>query len=178
LAIVEDDLWRYDGAANREAIDTIETELADLQADLQTDHERLGRVQQELESLEADRRLIDLRFERAQAEHELQRVVQQLTAVELAARGLDELRSRLEAERQPETLQAAGRYLQQLTAGKYDRVWAPLGERALIVDDERRQSFRVDQLSSGTREQLFLSIRLALIDEFLRHGVELPIVTD
>lgn len=178
LAVVEEDLLRYDGTDNRTAIDTIETELDDLQSDIQSDRQRLGRVEQELESLEADRRPVELRFARAQADDELHRAVARLAAIELAARALDALRSQLETERQPATLLAAARYLQQLTAGKYRRVWAPLGERTLIVDDDRQQSFRVDHLSSGTREQLFLAIRLALIDEFLRQGVELPIVLD
>ncbi|MFO0425977.1 MAG: ATP-binding protein, partial [Planctomyces sp.] len=36
----------------------------------------------------------------------------------------------------------------------------------------------VEQLSGGTREQLFLSIRFALVREFARRGVELPLVMD
>lgn len=178
LAIVEDDLVQFEGAANRTAIETIEAELSDLEADIQADYERLGRVEQELESLAADRRGVELRYERAQTEHEIDRVVQQLATVELAARSLEALRTGLEDEQQPALLQSAGTYLRQLTAGKYGRVWAPLGQQTLVVDDERRESYHVDQLSSGTREQLFLAIRLALIDDFLRRGVELPIVLD
>ena len=78
-----------------------------------------GRLEQELEAFRQDRTLIELRFERAQAEVELQQLVQELGGIELARRAVDQLRERLEAERQPATLRSAGQYLQQLTAGKY-----------------------------------------------------------
>ena len=178
LAIVEDDLREYDGPGNRDAIETIETELSDLENDLRDDHQQLGRIEQELAGLREDRTLIELRFERAQAEAELERVAGELAGIKLAEQALEEWRAELESERQPATLRSAARYLQQLTAGRYQRVWAPLGEQTLVIDDDDRQSIRVDQLSSGTREQVFLAIRLALIDEFVRSGASLPIVLD
>ncbi|MFM8474796.1 MAG: ATP-binding protein, partial [Planctomycetaceae bacterium] len=68
--------------------------------------------------------------------------------------------------------------MHRMTAGRYHRIWAPLGEDFLCIDDEFGQTFRVEQLSGGTREQLFLSIRFALAREFARRGVELPLVMD
>lgn len=178
LAIVEDDLFQLDPPRNRAAIETIEHELADLEADLQSDHETLGRMQQELAVLAADRQSIELRYERAQAEHALNSALKQAAAAALAARALEAVRLQFEAEQQPQILRAAARYLHGLTAGRYLRVFAPLGERSLLIEDEQRRSFRVEQLSSGTREQLFLAIRLALIDDFVRQGIELPVVLD
>ncbi|MCH7753447.1 MAG: hypothetical protein IH898_15015 [Planctomycetes bacterium] len=46
------------------------------------------------------------------------------------------------------------------------------------VDDLQGRSYPIEQLSRGTREQLFLAIRLALVEEFTRQGVELPMVLD
>jgi hypothetical protein len=68
--------------------------------------------------------------------------------------------------------------MHRMTSGRYHRIWAPLGEDYLCIDDEYGQTFRVEQLSGGTREQLFLSIRFALVREFARRGVELPLVMD
>lgn len=178
LAVVEEDLRAFDAEQNRAAITTIEQELADLEADLNAHCERLGRVQQQIETLETDRRLAALRFDRAQAEDALDAAMREWGAMALVARGLEVVRSRLEDGAQPETLTRAARYLRQLTVRKYQRIWAPLGEKTLIVDDDRGESFRVDQLSSGSREQLFLAIRLALIDRYVAQGVELPIVLD
>ena len=48
----------------------------------------------------------------------------------------------------------------------------------LRVDDARGTRLAVDKLSRGTREQLFLALRLALASSFARRGVSLPLVLD
>jgi hypothetical protein len=48
----------------------------------------------------------------------------------------------------------------------------------LLVENSEGQSLPVDVLSRGTREQLFLSVRLALVATFARRGVNLPMVLD
>jgi uncharacterized protein YhaN len=178
LAVVEDDLAGFDEVRNQHAIETIRAELADLERDLAGSHEQLGRLRQEMQSRESDRTHVRLRRNRAQVAAELDHAVLRYCAAERAAGALDTLRDRLERRRQPETLTRAGRYLADLTAGKYARVWTPAGERRLIIDDDQRHSLRVEQLSSGTREQLFLAIRLALLEQQRERGVELPIILD
>ncbi len=53
-----------------------------------------------------------------------------------------------------------------------------MGAHELRIDDLDGRSLRVEMLSSGTREQLFLALRLALADAFARRGIELPLVLD
>ncbi|MCA9015279.1 MAG: DUF4332 domain-containing protein, partial [Planctomycetaceae bacterium] len=69
-------------------------------------------------------------------------------------------------------------YLRQLTNGKYRNIWTPLGERFPKIDDDHGHTLTVSELSSGTREQLFLAIRLAMVERFRNQGVELPIILD
>ena len=88
------------------------------------------------------------------------------------------VRKRYERERQPETLREASGYLERLTAGRYSRVWTPLEEDALRVDDAEGRSLPVEVLSRGTREQLFLSLRLSLVSSYARRGIDLPLVLD
>jgi hypothetical protein len=76
------------------------------------------------------------------------------------------------------TLRMASSYLHRMTSGRYHKIWAPLGEDFLCIDDEYNRTFRVEQLSGGTREQLFLAIRFALAREFADRGIELPMVMD
>ena len=68
--------------------------------------------------------------------------------------------------------------MQRLTQGRYRRVWTPLGENVLRVDDADGQVLPVEALSRGTREQLFLSLRLALAACYARRGAPLPLVLD
>ncbi len=88
------------------------------------------------------------------------------------------VREYYEREHQPQALRDASVYLQRLTGGRYTRVWTPLGQHCLKVDDQQGTSLGVEVLSSGTREQLFLALRLALVAAYARRGVVLPLVLD
>ncbi|MDR1923885.1 MAG: AAA family ATPase [Planctomycetaceae bacterium] len=91
---------------------------------------------------------------------------------------LDSIRETYERERQPKTLAEASELLRQLTEGKYVRIWTPLGDRTLMIDDAAGNTFDVTWISRGTREMLFIAIRLALASAFAQHGSVLPIILD
>jgi uncharacterized protein YhaN len=91
---------------------------------------------------------------------------------------LDHIRDEYEQFRQPETLREASKYMAQLTSGKYARIWTPLANDILLVDTQDGKSLPVEVLSRGTREQLFVSLRLALVAQFARRGIHLPMLLD
>ena len=178
LALVEDDLLAYDPGRNKRSIEAATDEITQLDRSLQQTYEVLGRVKAELRDLENDRRASSLRYDRAQIQADLHSAIAQLVTGDAAARSLERLRKKLESDGQTGTLKLASNYLSQLTCGKYRRIWAPIGERHLVVDDEQGQSLRVEHLSSGTREQVFLAARLAMSREFADRGAGLPLVLD
>ena len=53
-----------------------------------------------------------------------------------------------------------------------------MGDNVLKVDDSSGHSLPVEFLSRGTREQVYLSLRLALVAAYARRGVLLPLVLD
>ena len=91
---------------------------------------------------------------------------------------LERIREEYEQNRQPETLREASEYMSQLTGGKYTRIWTPLAHDILFVDTADGQSLSVQVLSRGTREQLFVSLRLALVAAYGRRGIHLPMILD
>ena len=91
---------------------------------------------------------------------------------------IHKLRRTFEKERQPQTLEEASRYFRSMTRGRYTRIWAPSQEPYLMVDRKDGKTFDVAQLSSGTTEQLYLSLRLALTAYYSRRGVKLPMILD
>jgi len=178
LAIVEDDLLRYEAGQNTAAMEKIRADQKQLETAIQTTRGSLEHVQRQLREIEEDRTLSSLRFDREQIVHALQEATERWAATRLADKVVDRLRHRIEQERQPQMLQVASSLLSQLTCGKYIRIWTRLGEKSLLVDDDQKQSLRVEHLSSGTREQVFLAVRLAMIRDFARKGIELPMVLD
>ena len=178
LAIVEEDLQRFDRKHSAATIDTLTQELSDLEDDLRSSHERLGSIRQELEHLANDRRSSELKLHLNQIDAELVHTAEEWCSLQLADQSLDQLREHYERTRQPETLRQASRYLGKLTQGRYETIWSPLGTRILKVTDDHGETFEIEQLSGGTREQLFLAIRLALIQQLAEYGIRLPIVLD
>ena len=178
LAVVAEDLHRFDPAENADRIDMLNCEREDLERDLEQAFESLGHLKREISELETDRRGTQLRLEREQLKTEIRRTAERWCAVKLAGESLAKIRRKFERSHQPSTIAAASRYLERMTQGKHPHIWTPLGERLLYVDDDRGDTFTVEQLSGGTREQLFLAIRLALVEQMAQQGVELPILLD
>ena len=54
----------------------------------------------------------------------------------------------------------------------------PLDRRGLLVENDKGESLSLDVLSRGTREAVFIGLRLALTSSFARRGATLPLVLD
>ena len=179
LAISEDDLLAFNSTENKRRLGEAETELQQIfDHDIQTAREELGRVKRELTELANDRRAVSLRVEREQIADELRQATERWCALDLSIDSVDRIRHRMERHAQSATLKLASEYLSKLTVGRYNNIWSPLGERHLCIDDDAEQTLKAEQLSTGTREQLFLAIRLAMIGHFANEGTELPMVLD
>ena len=178
MAIVEEDLVNYDHEHNSGILQMLNLEAEDIERDLEQAYEQLGTVKQERQQLADSRQSAAYRLELEEAREGLRRQFFQWAAHQTASRMLEATCASFERECQPCTLADASEYLQPLTCGRYNRVWTPLGERGLRLEDGHRRNWLVGDVSNGTREQLFLAIRLAIIDEFERQGVSLPLVLD
>jgi uncharacterized protein YhaN len=140
--------------------------------------EQRGQTNEQLRNLAADRQLARRQLDLATVETRLQAAIRRWQVFAVAGRVLDDIRIDYERDRQPETLLEASGYLSRLTCGRYRRVWTPLGEDSLRVDDAEGNPLMVESLSRGTREQLFLALRLALAASYARRGAPLPLVLD
>ena len=178
LAIVEEDLECFDPEHNAEHIEMLELELTSLTDDLSSAHENLGRLKQELQSLESDHNATMTGFELAQNNAEFQQTAAEWCQTRLAAELVERMKANFERQQQPETLRVASQFLNQLTRGRYQSIWSPLGTQRLCVRDDRESIFEVSQLSGGTREQLYLAVRLALVEQLALQGATLPMVLD
>ena len=140
--------------------------------------QRQGETAQEMKSLAADRRLAEVKLELACLEKQLAACAEHWRTLGATTSMLEKVCEVYETERQPETLREASAFLKQLTDGKYVRVWTPLGKNALRIDNEKNQSLPLEVLSRGTREAVFIALRLSLAAAYSRRGVTLPLVLD
>lgn len=169
-------------STNLEGLDNRRAKLLQRTNDAQTQltklHQRQGALDQELKLAGEDRRQDRLRVELAAIDCRIGKTVRRWRELNVASRILEKLRHDFEHDRQPETLSEASRYLDQLTEGRYRRIWTPFGEPVLWIDTNEGTSVPLDVLSSGTREAVFVCLRLALASNFARRGASLPLVLD
>ena len=141
-------------------------------------HQRHGEVKQEMKTLAEDSRLAAAKFEMSCLDQKIEKRTKEWQTLAVTLRMLEDIRESYEAERQPETLGEASIYLSRLTGDKYTRIWTPLGKNELRVDNADGQPMSLDVLSRGTREAIFLSLRLALVAAYGRRGVNIPMILD
>ena len=161
-----------------EALLSINKEIERSQQKRDELNQRAGALDAEMVSLEEDKSLAVAQLELSAVTHQHDRASQSWRAWEATRRVLGIVRDDYESHRQPETLQEASRWLRKMTGGRYTRIWTPMGEDALLLDDDSNQVWPLESLSSGTRESVYLSLRLALIEGYRKRGILLPVVLD
>ena len=160
-------------------VDEAEGAAAAVRAQRDGINEQLGGVAERMSHVEQDVELGELLLEREQARASLMQAVTTWTAYTAAAALFDRAKKIYEEERQPDVLRLASEYFGAMTRGAYDRVMAPLGEIDLAVQEAKSGKRKgPSALSRGTKEQLYLSMRLALAAVYADESVALPLVAD
>lgn len=156
-----------------------ETAVAAVQAQRDGVNEQLGGVAERIAHLEGDAELGELLLEREQVKAGLVAAVTSWAEYSVAATLFDRAKKVYEEQRQPEVLRLASTYFGAMTSGAYECVMAPLGETDVQVQESgggRRKG--PEALSRGTKEQLYLAMRLALAAVYAEQLVALPLVAD
>lgn len=131
-----------------------------------------------VESAARDRSTEGVQLEIAEIEQDLEGHLHRRRLLEKAAFLLEETRAAFARDHQPAVLREASRWLARLTEGRYVSITTSIDEARLEVHDADGVLWSPDRLSRGTREQVFLALRLALVRDLERHGVHLPVVID
>ncbi|WP_394841651.1 AAA family ATPase [Pendulispora brunnea] len=84
---------------------------------------------------------------------------------------------RFEREHQPELLLRASEAFARMTRGRYQRIERRL-DGSLLVERDDGRTVHPDALSTGTREQLFIALRLAYVESYSKSAESLPMVLD
>ena len=131
-----------------------------------------------MKHLADDNRLMVAQLELGCVNRKIETVSRRWQTLATASCLVEEVCGKFERERQPETLREASSFLSQLTNGKYNRIWTPLGTNQLKIDSSDGKALPLEVLSRGTREAVFIALRLSLAAAYARRGVMLPLVLD
>jgi uncharacterized protein YhaN len=163
----------------------LEQELADVLSRLNSVHEEQNRVNQEIGQFRGETAQLASREDLVRLHNELESKNEQLkngarewATLALALDLLDQAKARYEKTRQPQVFQAAGRMFSKITDGNYQGVEKPLESDEFRIVQGNGGFISPVQLSRGTREQLYLSMRFGLIEDYETRAEPLPIVMD
>jgi len=137
-----------------------------------------GGLRTKLEQLERSAELSGLRVEEQAARAELASGAEEWAVLRIAGHLIDRAREEYERDRRPAVLKEAEQYFSRFTQGGYTEILAPVGEDDIFVlapDGSRKE---IGQLSRGTAEQIYLSLRFGFVKEFVRRSEPLPLVFD
>ncbi len=137
-----------------------------------------GSIQTNLDGLTGEEESSRLRVERHRLLEEMRGHARKWTVHTLAENLLKEARGKFERERQPNVVRHAESFFRGITNGRYKTVFSPLGSSEVHVTDAEGRSKQPVQLSRGTREQLFLSLRFGLIRDLGQRSERLPVIVD
>lgn len=95
----------------------------------------------------------------------------------IALHVLQKTKERFRKERLPEVVRTATQYFSQMTKDAYQSIMVPIDGETFYVESRDGVRFRPHELSRGTQEQLYLSLRFALISAY-PSSFRFPILLD
>lgn len=137
-----------------------------------------AKFEEQVRLLINDEQLSALREEEETLKEALGTLAEEWSILRFAQGLIRMARASYEKERQPEVIQRAGGYFKELTLGRYTSLVAPIGENRIEVLSRGQGKKEIAELSRGTAEQLYLSLRFGFIEEFCKRSEALPIIMD
>jgi uncharacterized protein YhaN len=185
VTYLDDPGVRDEGAAERadwleEIAASRKEALEEVNADIDAANERLGALRSQLQEDEGSHsaRALDAVFA---LEEELAEVKRERDRLALLDSILERAEREFREEHQPDVLQRASRHLARVTSGRYQRLYYLEGENGglHVACVDRSEPVRVEPpISRGTLDQIFLCLRLGLLDHLDRDREKLPLILD
>lgn len=154
-------------------IHNLEGQLKELGEKETTLLEHVQRQSLELEALGKDGTLDELRQEQTDLQENLRQQLVDWGGRKVAFAALQDLATDLSEQQLPQLLQQAGHYLSILTAGRYEKLHFENGQ---LVLENQNQGLSIQELSTGTKDQLIMAIRFGYLH--LQKKTLCPVIID
>jgi uncharacterized protein YhaN len=178
FAEIHDSFKSFSMSESESRIAELGRRLDDLFADLAERNQRMGALAKEQENLISGDDLVNLRNRQEQTLQKLHDAAVEWAEYTVAEKLLRKAINKYERERQPEVISKASNIFSSLSDGRYSHIMKPADSDDLIIVGKQGETRSVIELSRGTREQLYLSMRMGLIEQYEAQSEKLPVVFD
>ena len=175
---IEEALNQTDKAAIEARLAQSKNELKEIQTDIRSKWEHRLNVKNRIDDIERDGDLSVALQREESLKEKLANEASKWAVLAIGKEMLKRARNRYEQEKQPRVVQAASQYLSDITSGAYKRVFSPLGQKEVQLETPTGELKSTGELSRGTKEQLYLTLRFGLVEEYNRNAEPLPVIMD
>jgi len=180
LAQLQAQARETDPALIETRLGAVESEQTELERQRDAAFSRGGEIRASLREIEKDEAALNAAFDIESCRAKMARAAEEWASARIQTLILTHVARRQRLENTNPLLKAAEAIFTSLTCGRYQKlVIAEDGrtpELAGLMQDERM--VRPSAMSEGTRDQLYLSLRLAAVEQARARGVTLPFIAD
>ena len=155
-----------------------ETATQELQKNLSLQKTRLAEIEKEIQMAEKNNGPETIQHQSTAVDAQIADHDQRINLLKCTRQLLERTRAEVARHHQPAALIEASHWLSRLTEGRYVQITTAADEARLDVHDAAGVIWNPERLSRGTREQVFLALRLALVRDLHEQGISLPVVMD
>ncbi len=144
-------------------------------------NQSVGEKRKELQRMDGSSQAAKKAEEAEEKLTEIKRLAEQYTLLRIAAKLLEDEIERYRSENQDPILSIAGKYFAELTLNSFQGLRTDLddkGEQIIVGLRHNGQWITAEGMSSGTRDQLFLALRLASLEYRLEYNEPMPFIVD
>ncbi len=160
------------------ALAQVSCQLEALDAEKSSVNQTIGATRSQLDQFASNEEMLVKQGEMEVKKQKLRDHVKKWATAKFALGMLALAKKQYEKTRQPGVLKSAETVFSEITGGKYSQIVKPLDEEEVFILNEKGVQKKVSDTSRGTREQLYLCMRLGLIEEYESRSEPLPIVMD
>ena len=179
---LEEQAQDVDPDALQGQIQALSHEIEDrLDPEIQQMTETMGREKNEIAKMDGSARAAEIAEASQQVLAKIQRLTERFIRIKLSTRILLDVIESYRVEHQDPILKIASNYFKEITLGSFTGLRTDIddhGKSILIGVRPGGAWARVEEMSNGTRDQLYLALRLATLEWRLASGEPMPFIVD
>jgi len=138
---------------------------------------QLATIEMEMKQMEMSDDTSKIAFLYEMERNKLNELAEKWSILKVAHTTLQEAKSRFQETYLTEVIKVTAHYFSHLTKGKYKQIFAPTTTKLFQVEASNNMRYTVDELSKGTIDQLYISLRLA-ISKVMSEKFVIPLIID
>ncbi|WP_196493854.1 AAA family ATPase [Ornithinibacillus caprae] len=151
--------------------------ISNMEATIQELQQQIADIKIDLSKMESSESYSKMLHQFHMNKEQLNVIAKEWATYKTAKELLTETKRNYRKKYQSKVIEQTSYYFQKITGGAYIHVFAPTEEKLFLVESKDNIRYTVEELSQGTIDQLYVSLRLA-IGEIMTKENHLPFIID